>query len=566
MVNSSNFNPTSPTPKESAEAASKRPQGAPLGSDFRKSFDERQRRPSKDDMEKGTQQTARPSLFALSASKKTQHLSSEESITADASALPSAKPKKSGGAAPAAASAFSESSPSAGTTIPKQPKEKTQISDSIESAPLAKTPPKDALTADGDFATATPAKPKPFEESAEAGRTQKHFSTRLEKRDEIQALNRDDQTAEKNLDVKEKASAIAENRAAQKSKEYQDALAFSEDEEVVAADVEETLFGEGFQETRNLFGKKEPPPSPVGLKGAQQQSRNEPFSLEEEVMIAQATVPSPETAMAEKGVKAPSLEQLPSQQGSGPLPQKEGLFSMQRDAAPLPETRLAEQINQAGAVEAALLPTPSEKVPLPIKQGDAATRAELALSASGDLPTKDAKTPAKGEIPSSDSIAASALANAASSVVGTSEVQATTQEKSALPAQQMQILVEKLVEEMQVLTQGATTQTTLTLKEPPLLAGSTITLTTTEHASKEFNLSFANLSPEGQRLLDMHLKGQSLQNTLADRGFAVHIITTTTEKENIPTAQQPSQQQREDREEDQQQKKRDPREELEEEE
>lgn len=119
-------------------------------------------------------------------------------------------------------------------------------------------------------------------------------------------------------------------------------------------------------------------------------------------------------------------------------------------------------------------------------------------------------------------------------------------------------LAAQIVDRIQIMKRDDLTSTIITLKSPPELAGSTITLTASDHAKREFNITFANLSPDGKMLLDRKLKEDSLTETLDRKGIIVHNVITTTQPERIMTADagQAAQDQRQQREDQQEQQKR----------
>lgn len=119
-------------------------------------------------------------------------------------------------------------------------------------------------------------------------------------------------------------------------------------------------------------------------------------------------------------------------------------------------------------------------------------------------------------------------------------------------------LAAQIVDRIQVMRKDDQTSTIITLRHPPILSGATITLTASDHAKREFNISFANLSPDAKVFLDRKLKEDSLTETLDRKGIVVHNLTTTTEPEKVITADagQASKDRQDQQQEQQQQQKR----------
>lgn len=91
-------------------------------------------------------------------------------------------------------------------------------------------------------------------------------------------------------------------------------------------------------------------------------------------------------------------------------------------------------------------------------------------------------------------------------------------------------IANRIVDKIQVMRAGNETQTTITLRQPPMLEGATITLTASDNAKKEFNIQFANLSNEAQKFLDTRLKGEGgLREALEKKDIVVHVMTTSTQ-------------------------------------
>lgn len=106
-------------------------------------------------------------------------------------------------------------------------------------------------------------------------------------------------------------------------------------------------------------------------------------------------------------------------------------------------------------------------------------------------------------------------------------------------------VVDQIVKAIQVLQTTGKTDTIITLKSPPILENAVITLSSFDSAKGEFNISFSNLSPDAKNLIDQRLVQESLRGSLADKGYVVHILSTTTLQET-PQQQQQQQNQQDD--------------------
>lgn len=92
-------------------------------------------------------------------------------------------------------------------------------------------------------------------------------------------------------------------------------------------------------------------------------------------------------------------------------------------------------------------------------------------------------------------------------------------------------LATQIIDRIQIMRKGDETQTTITLRHPPVLEGATITLTASDNAKREFNIAFANLTPQAKLLLDRKLREDPLTDTLERKGIIVHMLTTSTQAE-----------------------------------
>ena len=93
----------------------------------------------------------------------------------------------------------------------------------------------------------------------------------------------------------------------------------------------------------------------------------------------------------------------------------------------------------------------------------------------------------------------------------------------------LQAIIEQIADEMTVMKQSQKTDTTFTLKFPPLFAGATVQVTEFSSARGEFNIAFHNLSAQAQALIDNQANQQLLRDSLGAKGFALHIVTSNTE-------------------------------------
>lgn len=130
------------------------------------------------------------------------------------------------------------------------------------------------------------------------------------------------------------------------------------------------------------------------------------------------------------------------------------------------------------------------------------------------------------------------------------------------PSATLQSLINQLVDQISVMTQGDKTETTLTLSQPPLFAGAQLILTGFESARGELNITLANLTQNAQVIVQH--QQQNLLSSLEAKGYHVHIFTATTVENPIITADanQASKDQRDSRDDDrekrQQQSRRNP--------
>ncbi|TXI35576.1 MAG: hypothetical protein E6Q59_10740 [Nitrosomonas sp.] len=119
--------------------------------------------------------------------------------------------------------------------------------------------------------------------------------------------------------------------------------------------------------------------------------------------------------------------------------------------------------------------------------------------------------------------------------------------------QTLKALVDQIVDKLQIVTQGGITDTVMTIKNPPILAGSELVLTSFDTAKGEFNIAFTNLTQAGKALLDS--QQAHLLSALEKQGYVTHIVVTTTEPyvRTVAEANPAQQQERQRRDEPEQQ-------------
>ena len=96
------------------------------------------------------------------------------------------------------------------------------------------------------------------------------------------------------------------------------------------------------------------------------------------------------------------------------------------------------------------------------------------------------------------------------------------------PVKSMQELINLMVKEAQSMEAEGKTDTTVTLKYPPIFEGAQLIVTSFDSARGEFNISFENLTAAAQQLISMRENKESLLHALEQKGYHVHIVTAST--------------------------------------
>lgn len=101
-------------------------------------------------------------------------------------------------------------------------------------------------------------------------------------------------------------------------------------------------------------------------------------------------------------------------------------------------------------------------------------------------------------------------------------------------AHKLQELVDQIIKEIYTLRDEGKSETTLVLQHPPLFVGVKVTIETFKHAPNELNITFANLTGPGKRLLDENMASLRTALQQNERGYIVHQLHTTTLNEVPP--------------------------------
>jgi hypothetical protein len=307
---------------------------------------------------------------------------------------------------------------------------------------------------------------------------------------------------------------------------------------------EELMLVEEEPKEKKLFADEE---TPTDAKQAQLKARStKQPTMRGEQLASKGEKPVEKGILAETGENAlfePDLEQ-PESEFEPDLEQPESeLLAANADKGVKDRVPANELNRQQAATLHAQRSKSSEKLPdLEESSKKPVSKKEKSKSESGSEKTGALEERAK--------LAVNASIQAAELQTDAGKTQESQQTSRASTIRE---IAAQIVERIQVMKRDDLTTTLVTLRHPPILEGATISLTTSDHAKREFNISFANLSPEAKLFIDRKLNEDSLTATLERKGIIVHMLTTTTQPETLiktetgqPTRDQ--EQQREQRE------------------
>lgn len=106
--------------------------------------------------------------------------------------------------------------------------------------------------------------------------------------------------------------------------------------------------------------------------------------------------------------------------------------------------------------------------------------------------------------------------------------------------EELKVIVDQIVKSINTQTTTGKTETIVNFKNSPLLDGATLRLTTHDTAPGQYNVTFANLRPDVASLIQQKQMDGSLENTLAQKGYTVHIFVVTIQKDETIIAPEPT--------------------------
>lgn len=85
-------------------------------------------------------------------------------------------------------------------------------------------------------------------------------------------------------------------------------------------------------------------------------------------------------------------------------------------------------------------------------------------------------------------------------------------------------IIKQTIEALSTMQTKAETTTTIQIKHPPMFAGASLEIVETKTAKGEFNITFANLSPEARRIIESQANQMQLQQSLLERGYTLRNV------------------------------------------
>jgi hypothetical protein len=101
---------------------------------------------------------------------------------------------------------------------------------------------------------------------------------------------------------------------------------------------------------------------------------------------------------------------------------------------------------------------------------------------------------------------------------------AQTTEPKATPRAALLEVIRQAADAIATFVTKHETRTVITIKQPPIFEGATLTVTEYSSAPRQFNITFTNLSPDAQRLVESMANQQQLKQTLIEKGYTVQNV------------------------------------------
>ncbi len=99
-------------------------------------------------------------------------------------------------------------------------------------------------------------------------------------------------------------------------------------------------------------------------------------------------------------------------------------------------------------------------------------------------------------------------------------------------------LAQSMVDQIQLVKSSGQTDTTFTLKQPPMFEGVTVKITEFDSSQKQFNVAFGDVNnPTARALIEQQDNQVRLQQALLDRGYTVQMVTVDHKIPGLASAQ-----------------------------
>ncbi len=235
---------------------------------------------------------------------------------------------------------------------------------------------------------------------------------------------------------------------------------------------------------------------------------------------------------------------------------KESVSEMQTEpSTSLSYTREAKFSMRSDAVQNSSVPTPEESL-------DSFTPRKTILSEKG-LSAEQLSSSEQAEIlathkKGTDKKTSTSLVSDSSSVdeVETSDPRLLKEPEAVLPlvarsaahdniqvraenatarTQQLVALVEQIASAIRTIETKDIKFTEIKLKQPPVFEGATLTVTSYSSATKEYNITFSDLSPDARRLIEVKSNEDLLRASLIEKGYTLRQVTIEAMNLSSPT-------------------------------